>query len=246
MADLPNILRAKNRCTVTLLAVTLSAAPLAWAAEQKIPAEVKSIVDRMEGCEHWAGEEGDTLPARTAQIEHGTKILRCDQLEADARRIRLKYAQNKAVQQVLKDADESWSASFGESLFANQQLKAFESEEGYPLKKTMAKRAAPLEVPPVAIDGVQYIAHYEISVKSGGEATIEARDSSSGKSLWQVPVYRITYELLKETDVQDVYISSITVNHGKIVIKNERDDVYTLDPMTRAVTTMPASAKEPH
>ena len=85
-------------------------------AEQKVPAEVKGVVDRAKGCLHWSGETGDTDPARTAQIMRAVKELRCDALKADAQRIWKKYSRNNASRKAFEIANSNWETGMGEPL----------------------------------------------------------------------------------------------------------------------------------
>jgi hypothetical protein len=108
----------------------------------------------------------------------------------------------------------------------------------------IAKRAAPNPVAPVVGGKVRYMAPdvtpkylsiYGASkcLRSGN--CIEARDRKTGKLLWQVEVYQTKFDPKLETDVQSVYINSIDLERGRLVVKNERGDRYSVDLKTRAV-----------
>ena len=54
--------------------------------------------------------------------------------------------------------------------------------------------------------------------------------------LWRQRIYRIRVDPSLERDVQDVFITSLTVRGGSLVIANEHGDRYALDLSTRKVT----------
>jgi len=82
----------------------------AWAdpalspAERKsLPAEVVAYLDRRIGCTHWSGEEAYDA-ARGRQIAAAVKTLRCNAIEADAKRLRQRYGRDPAVRKALDAA----------------------------------------------------------------------------------------------------------------------------------------------
>jgi hypothetical protein len=85
------------------------------------PNEVKSFVERVEQCLHWAGEVGDTPPERTAQIERATQDLACETLQADGQVIWKKYSSAPSAQQALRSADQDWTTGMGTSLFEDSE-----------------------------------------------------------------------------------------------------------------------------
>ncbi len=94
-----------------------------------------------------------------------------------------------------------------------------------------ADRAAPKEVEPVIYDGIKYIAPhwgvFEGKEQNGGY--IEAYDIKTGKKLWELKVYEIKYESFLEPDVQDVFITSLKIEDGKLIVVNEKGDEYEVD-----------------
>jgi len=109
-----------------------------------------------------------------------------------------------------------------------------------------AKRSAPPSVAPVVLHGVEYSPVYERPQDSGTSsfgAYVQARKVSDHKLLWKALVYRIVYVAKQETDVQDVYITSLAVDrhehasgHDVLVIRNERSKEFLLDLHTHEVT----------
>lgn len=95
---------------------------------------------------------------------------------------------------------------------------------------TLAKRAAPKEVSPVVVGAVQY------SVPLWEMGFVVARDTATRKELWRVRVYEVPIDPKLEADVQHVFITSLAVEGGVLIVTNERGETYVLDPATRKVT----------
>lgn len=70
-------------------------------AEVPLPHDVEAFQDRRAQCEHWAGEEPYDGP-RAREIESAVQRLRCDSLETDETRIRLRYKRNQLVIKALE------------------------------------------------------------------------------------------------------------------------------------------------
>ncbi|MDH3287525.1 MAG: hypothetical protein OEP48_07360 [Betaproteobacteria bacterium] len=93
-----------------------------------------------------------------------------------------------------------------------------------------AKRAAPKPVQPVVANSVKYSAPHEHM------GFVVATDTSSHKELWRERIYAVRINPTLERDVQDVFITSLSIERGALMITNERGDRYTLDLATRQVT----------
>lgn len=108
-----------------------------------------------------------------------------------------------------------------------------------------AKRAAPAHVAPVEHDGVRYVVKHWASesglAHNGG--FVEAQDVASGRKLWGVEVYSVTYDPSRERDVQDVFIVSLRLDAAgrRLVVQDERGETYWVDLASHAVTRPPAS-----
>lgn len=100
-----------------------------------------------------------------------------------------------------------------------------------------AKRAEPRAVESVTYRGVKYIApHFKMTnkqVQRGG--FIEAWDIKTNKMLWDIKIYEAKYDPKLEQDVQDVFITSLKIEHGKLLITNERNEIYALNLETKKV-----------
>ena len=49
------------------------------------------------------------------------------------------------------------------------------------------------------------------------------------KCYWEKEVYTVEYNPDLESDVQDVFITSLNIEDGKLVVVNEKGDVYKVD-----------------
>jgi len=70
-------------------------------ATVQLPHDAEALLDRRVQCEHWAGEEPYDGP-RAREIEETVQRLRCDSLETDESRIRLRYKRNNLVIKALE------------------------------------------------------------------------------------------------------------------------------------------------
>ena len=67
---------------------------------KSVPFGVRDLLERRAGCNHWGGEEGYDAD-RAKQIAEAARKLRCNQIEADERRIKRKYAKSRRVRWLL-------------------------------------------------------------------------------------------------------------------------------------------------
>ena len=93
-----------------------------------------------------------------------------------------------------------------------------------------AKRSVPRAVEPVTVQGVTY------SAPASAMGFVIAVDASSHRELWRQRIYRVRFDPSLERDVQDVFITSLTLRGGSLVIANEHGERYALDLSTRKVT----------
>lgn len=95
-----------------------------------------------------------------------------------------------------------------------------------------AKRSPPAKVEPVKAAEVEYrVPHNQMGC-------VEAWDIRTGHLIWRKQVYVVRYDVDLERDVQDVFITSVEVEPGKLRIKNERESAYRLDLETLQVTAV--------
>lgn len=102
----------------------------------------------------------------------------------------------------------------------------------------LAKRSAPVEVKPVLAAEVEYRVPHD---KMG---CVEAWDVRTKLMIWRKQVYVVKYDVDLERDVQDVFITAVEVQKGKLLIKNERQSEYELDLATLQATATKGSLLE--
>jgi outer membrane protein assembly factor BamB len=110
----------------------------------------------------------------------------------------------------------------------------------------LAKRVPPQYVAPVVYEGVRYEApHFSNPCAQNGGCVV-AYDEQTGAQLWSVKVYCTQYDSHLETDVQDVFITSLAVKDGRLIVTNERALVFAIDLDTRQVSGDVRGCKEPN
>ena len=98
------------------------------------------------------------------------------------------------------------------------------------------KRAPPRAVSPVVHEGVRYEAPHFSNPCGQNGGCIVASDATSGAPLWNLKVYCTHDDPGLETDVQDVFITSITLDQGRLALTNEKSLRFAIDLSTRSVT----------
>lgn len=105
----------------------------------------------------------------------------------------------------------------------------------------IASRVPPAEVPALVDGNVRY------EVPHGGFGAppnpcdqiggcVVAYDNTTGTLLWSLRVYSIVYDPDLEEDVQWVFITSLCLANGRLLVTNERGQNFAIDPDTREVT----------
>ncbi|PWU18398.1 MAG: hypothetical protein C5B50_09425 [Verrucomicrobia bacterium] len=92
-----------------------------------------------------------------------------------------------------------------------------------------AKRAAPHPVPPVIWHGIEYRAPLDHM------GHVQAFDQASGRLLWDSTVYHVLIVPWCEEDVQWVFVSSMQIQDGKLLVRNEKGESFELDLKTGRV-----------
>jgi hypothetical protein len=107
--------------------------------------------------------------------------------------------------------------------------------------KLSAKRLGPKDVAPVTIGSLRFEAvHWGRDrgfSQNGGY--VAALDSVSGEELWTLKIYDIAYDPDLESDVQDIFIRSMSRSWfgNKLKIADERGRKYLVDPVARTVVS---------
>lgn len=107
--------------------------------------------------------------------------------------------------------------------------------------KPSASRLPPPRVPPVFIAGIRYAQVPGDMETDGQVGGILAAFDASNRELWRLKVYDNPRRPELEGDVQDVWFRSLRAEGGKLLIENERDERFEVDPVTRKVLGRQAS-----
>jgi hypothetical protein len=102
----------------------------------------------------------------------------------------------------------------------------------FPLCLALSKRAPPATVAPVIHEGVRYVAPND----DGRRALIEAWDVQTNKKLWELTVFTNRIDPTLEEDVQWVFIKSLSLRDGMLMVTSERGNTYQIDLKTKAIT----------
>ena len=106
----------------------------------------------------------------------------------------------------------------------------------FAVSPAFAKRPAPQEVPAVVHEGRRYEApHFNNPCGQNGGCVV-ARDDATGTQLWTSKVYCTHYDSQLETDVQDVFITSLAIEGGRLDVTNEKNLHFAIDLESRAVS----------
>ena len=96
------------------------------------------------------------------------------------------------------------------------------------------KRTPPPSVRPIDYDGVRYVAvlwGVDFGEQQNG-GFVEARDSRDGHLVWRARVYVTKYDDKIERDVQDVFITSMVIENGHLVVVNENHEKFIVNLRT--------------
>jgi hypothetical protein len=89
-----------------LMGLALAIACGSFALADALPQNVARYIDRREGCNHWAGEEGYDA-ARRAEINRNIAALKCDRLDRDEQRLLHRYRHHPAIRDRIHAAHDA-------------------------------------------------------------------------------------------------------------------------------------------
>lgn len=92
----------------------------------------------------------------------------------------------------------------------------------------LADRSGPPVVAPLVHDGVRY----EAPNRNGRVAYLEAWDEATGKQIWRTAVFKNWINPFLEEDVQWVYIKSLQIAEGRVLVTDERGRQHYVDAKT--------------
>ena len=98
-------------------------------------------------------------------------------------------------------------------------------------------RPSPLEVEPAVYDNVKYTAPHFLESSNHKQLSgyIEAWDTRTNKKFWELKVYDIKYDPGLEKEAQEIYITSLRIEMGKLLVVNEAGDRYEVELGTKKV-----------
>ena len=99
------------------------------------------------------------------------------------------------------------------------------------------KRVAPPKVKPLQVGKLRFEAIHWGRERGLGQngGYIAAFDADSGKELWILKVYDITYDDKMEEDVQDLFIKSLKADKDGLLVTDEDGGRYAVDLESRSV-----------
>lgn len=99
------------------------------------------------------------------------------------------------------------------------------------------------EIKPVIYNGVKYTAPHFKYIKmsniwvmhdqNGG--FVEARDETTGELLWDLIVYKTSYNSWRSMEKQDVFITSLKIENENLVVTNEKNKKYLININTQKI-----------
>ena len=114
------------------------------------------------------------------------------------------------------------------------QARADEPTGGGPVA---GKRVGPPDIAPVTLHGlrIQSLPWGRVRGLKQNGGYIAALDPANGKELWILKIYAVTYDEAMEGDVQDVFIESMQVVKGKLLVVDEKQRRYLVDVENKSV-----------
>lgn len=101
----------------------------------------------------------------------------------------------------------------------------------FPATEGMAKRSAPSKVAPVVHEGIRYVAPND----DGRRGYVQAFEEASGKKVQEMTVFRNPIRPDLEEDVQWVFIKSLKIREGKLIVTDEEGRQYPVSLIFRTV-----------
>lgn len=94
-----------------------------------------------------------------------------------------------------------------------------------------ARRIAPVKVDPVIYEGIRYVAPND-DCRRG---YIEAWNVGTNKKLWELTIFTNAIDPKLEEDVQWVFIKTLNIRDGRLLVVTERGETYKVDLKTKEI-----------
>ncbi len=104
--------------------------------------------------------------------------------------------------------------------------------------EALAKRSPPVKVAPLKAGEIEYRVNHDQM------GCVEAWDVAHQEMLWRRQIYVVRFLPDLERDVQDIYIRSIELRDGHLIVKNERGSEYQLSLDSLAVKVVKGALVE--
>ncbi len=106
----------KRFVTFAILLSVLSLSALADVADRMtdgfpdLPRDARKVAERYMACQHFWGEIGGSGDERDREVNAELRKLKCDRIELDLEKIKLKYRNKPEILNILKETDFSEAA----------------------------------------------------------------------------------------------------------------------------------------
>lgn len=92
-----------------------------------------------------------------------------------------------------------------------------------------SKAYAPSAIPPVLYKDIRILTENSSQYNMG---IVQAFNTKTNKLIWSKKIYEVNIDSNIEEDVQLVFIKDMKIENDKLVVINEKNVSYTLDPYT--------------
>jgi len=93
--------------------------------------------------------------------------------------------------------------------------------------QAFAIRVAPIKISPITYKNLRIVAENNSPENMG---IVQASDINTNKLIWSKQVYKVRMNPDYEEDTQWVFIKDMKIEGDKLVVINEKQITYTLDP----------------
>jgi len=95
----------------------------------------------------------------------------------------------------------------------------------YAKRISLTKKIVPPKIEPLIYKGIKFVAPN--TIKEMGY--VQAWDVEIGKKVWEKKVYGVFINQFLEDDIQWVFIISLSVEDGKLIVVNQKGREYKID-----------------
>ena len=98
-----------------------------------------------------------------------------------------------------------------------------------PVQVFASRDRAPVKITPIIYQGIKIVAENSSPYDMG---RVQAFDINTNKLIWSKQVYEVKMKSNVEADTQWVFIKDMKIDGDKLIVINERQEMFTLDPIT--------------